>query len=548
MISEALNVPQHKVSVRVRRIGGGFGGKAHCASLFAVPAAIAAVKLSKPVKCSVERYDDMAMSGTRHPFKCDYKIAIRKDGTFENVEWKLTSNCGHTRDMSIGVMNRAMVHADSVYRWPNADIYGRICKTNLASNTAFRGFGAPQAMFATETMLKQLAEQHGFDVNEIREKNMYNEEGDCTPFGTHLHQCNIRRCWSECMQLSDYHQRLRAIDEFNRKNKYRKRGIYIVPTKFGIGFSVRHCNQAGALVNIYTDGSVLISHGGMEMGQGLYTKMMQVTARCLGIDVSLVHIDDTATSMIPNASSTAASSGSDLNGRAIIDACAKLNARLEPIKKANPAGTWKEWIRKAYLERISLSASGFAIIHQDPVNFVTGKGAELFEYFVYGAACSEVEVDCLSGDHRFLRADIVMDVGDSLNPAIDIGQIEGAFLQGYGLFTMEEVKIGPDGTRRTRGPATYKIPSADDCPRVFNVKFLKGSANKVGVFSSKGLGEPPLFLGSSALFAIREAIRAFRIEHGKSDYFRMDSPATAEKIRLLCEDSILEKVRSHSIL
>uniref|UniRef100_A0A9J2Q8P4 xanthine dehydrogenase n=1 Tax=Ascaris lumbricoides TaxID=6252 RepID=A0A9J2Q8P4_ASCLU len=242
-ISEALGVPQHKVSVRVRRIGGGFGGKAHCCSLFAVPTAIAAVKLRKPVKCSMERYDDMVMSGTRHPFKCEYKIAIRSDGIFENAEWKLTSNCGHTMDMSVGVMTRAMVHADSVYRWPNADIYGRVCKTNLASNTAFRGFGAPQAMFATETMLKHVAEEYGFDVNEIREKNMYDEEGDCTPFGTHLHQCNIRRCWNECLLLSDYNKRLQAINEFNRSNEYRKRGIYIVPTKFGVGFSVRHCNQ-----------------------------------------------------------------------------------------------------------------------------------------------------------------------------------------------------------------------------------------------------------------------------------------------------------------
>uniref|UniRef100_A0A915BF50 Xanthine dehydrogenase n=1 Tax=Parascaris univalens TaxID=6257 RepID=A0A915BF50_PARUN len=540
-VAYVLDIPQHKINVKAKRIGGGFGGKENASNLFVVPTAIAAKKLRKTIKFTIERFDDMAISGTRHPFRCDYKVGVSNEGKLLNVHALLLSNCGHSFDLSVGVMQRAIVHFDNVYRFPNAEISGRMCKTNLASNTAFRGFGAPQAMFACESMMNHIADDIGVNVNELREKNLY-KEGECTPFGMHLQQCNIRRCWTECFELSDYETRLNAVNDFNRNSKYIKRGIYITPTKFGIGFALKHLNQAGALVHIYTDGSVLVSHGGIEMGQGLHTKILQVTARCLGIDISKVYLCDTATDKVPNASPTAASAGSDLYGLAIMDACNKINERLKPIRIAHPDLNWEQLINKAYTERICLSCAGFSTIHFEAVDFLKGKGAEMFGYCVYGTSCSEVEVDCLTGDHRLLRCDIVMDIGDSLNPAVDIGQIEGAFTQGYGLFTMEELKIRPNGIRLTRGPGAYKIPSADDIPRQFHIKLLKGSSNKMAIFSSKAVGEPPLFLGASAFFAIKEAIRAYRIDNGRNGYFRFDSPATPERIRMACEDPFTDKV------
>ncbi|CAB3405985.1 unnamed protein product [Caenorhabditis bovis] len=540
-VAKVLGMPMHKIFVKVKRIGGGFGGKESTGAILAVPASLAAKKFQKPVKIKFERFDDMAITGTRHPFRLQYKVAVDKNQKLIDLDYTALSNCGHTVDLSMGVMQRAMVHADNVYRFPNADITGKMCKTNLASNTAFRGFGGPQGMFGTEIMVKHICEQLGWDHDEFREKNFY-EEGDCTPFGMHLHQCNVRRTWQECRENSDYDARLQLVKEFNAKNKYTKRGIYLTPTRFGIGFGLKQLNQAGALVLIYTDGTVLVSHGGMEMGQGLHTKIQQIAARCLQIPISKVHIHDTSTDKVPNASATAASVGSDMNGLAVQDACRQLMERLAPFKKANPEGVWEDWVRAAYVDRVSLSASGFGIIHHEPVDFFNGKGAELFGYSVYGTACCEVEVDCLTGDHHLLRTDIVMDVGESLNPAVDIGQIEGAFIQGYGLFTMEEVKIRPDGTRLTRGPGTYKIPSADDAPREFNVSLLGGSSNKMGIFSSKAIGEPPLFLGSCAFFAIREAVRAYRLDHGLIGYFKFDSPATPERIRMACPDFLSKHI------
>ncbi|KAI6175673.1 Ferredoxin [Aphelenchoides bicaudatus] len=539
--AQALGVARHKVNVKVKRIGGGFGGKESACGLFAAAASVAAVKYRQPVSFMLERFDDMAISGTRHPFYFVYKLAVDKDGKFLDINVHCYNNAGCLIELSKGVLERCLVHLDNVYRFGNADFTGRMCKTNCASNTAFRGFGGPQGMMATETIVQHAAEELGFDIDKIREQNLYTE-GDCTPFGMHLHQCNIKRCWDECIQMSNYVERKKVVEEFNSKNKYRKRGIHLTPTKFGIGFGFKQLNQAGALVHIYTDGSVLVSHAGMEMGQGLHTKMVQIAARCLGIEKKLVHIQETSTDKVPNTSPTAASVGSDLNGLAIQDACEKLNARLKPFKDANPDGKWNDWVLKAYQERVSLSQTGFGIIHHDPVDFMDGKGAELFGYCVYGVACSEVEVDCLTGDHHVLTVNIVMDVGDSLNPAIDIGQIEGAFIQGYGMFTMEELRVRPDGTRLTRGPGNYKIPSADDAPRHFNVKLLKGSSNRRGIFSSKAIGEPPLFLGSSIFFAIRNAVRDYRLENGHKGYFRMDSPASPENIRLACKDELLEKI------
>jgi len=308
-----------------------------------------------------------------------------------------------------------------------------------------------------------------------------------------------------------------------------------------VAYGLLNMNQAGALVHIYKDGSVLISHAGMEMGQGLHTKIVQIASRVLGLPISRININHTSTDKVPNTLPTAASMGSDINGMAVMQACEILKQRLEPIIAADPKGNWDSWIAKAYDQRISLSTTGFYKTEIEGFDYATGKGTP-YNYFVYGVACTEVEIDCLTGDHRIKRTDIVMDVGDSLNPAIDIGQIEGAFVQGYGLFTMEELKVSSKGVVYTRGPGTYKIPSADDVPREFNVKLLKGSSNKKAIFSSKAVGEPPLFLGSSAFFAIKDAIKAAREDYGLKGAFRLDSPASPERIRLTCRDQLSDMV------
>lgn len=341
--------------------------------------------------------------------------------------------------------------------------------------------------------------------------------------------------------MAEYYKRKLAVQEFNEKHRWRKRGIAMVPTKFGISFTVLFLNQAGALINIYADGSVLISHGGTEMGQGLHTKMIQVAARALQIPPERIHILETATDRVPNTSATAASSGSDLNGMAVLNACEKISKRLQPYKEKYPDGHWNTWIQHAWLDRVSLSATGFYKTPDIGYDFEKNEGLA-FNYFTYGAACSEVEIDCLTGDHQVIRTNIVMDLGSSLNPAIDIGQIEGGFMQGYGLFTLEEMIYSPTGTCFSRGPGVYKLPGFADIPGEFNVALLKGAPNPRAVYSSKAVGEPPLFLASSIFFAIKDAITAARKEEGYDNDFNLISPATAARIRMACQDNFTEKV------
>lgn len=343
--------------------------------------------------------------------------------------------------------------------------------------------------------------------------------------------------------MAQFDRRRAEIEEFNKKHKYRKRGISMVPTKFGIAFTALFLNQAGALIHTYADGSVLLSHGGTEMGQGLHTKMIQCAARALNISSDYIHVLETATDRVPNTSATAASSGSDLNGMAVLDACAKLNERLEPYRKANPDAPWHKIVHLAFMDRVSLSATGFFKTPDIGYDINTNQGMA-FNYFTYAAACSVVEIDCLTGDHQLLRTDIVMDLGSSLNPAIDIGQIEGGFIQGYGLFTLEEMVYSPTGTVFSRGPGVYKLPGFADIPAEFNVALLKGAPNPRAVYSSKAVGEPPLFLASSAFFAIKEAIIDYRKSHGLDVDFKFHSPATAAKIRMACQDKITSKVRA----
>ncbi|XP_018406133.1 PREDICTED: xanthine dehydrogenase [Cyphomyrmex costatus] len=540
LIAHVLNIHINRVNVRVKRIGGGFGGKESRAALLAVPVALAAHRLQKPVRCMLDRDEDMIISGTRHPFFFKYKVGCNTDGLIKVAKVHIYNNAGYSHDLSISVLERAMFHFENSYKIPVSEVHGYICKTNLPSNTAFRGFGGPQGMFLAETIIRQIADYLDLDVVKLSELNLY-KENDFTHYNQQLINCTLDRCWRECLASSCYNDRIIEIQRYNRENRFKKKGLAIVPTKFGIAFTALFLNQAGALVHIYIDGSVLLNHSGVEMGQGLNTKMIQIASRILRINPSKIHIVETATDKVPNTSATAASCGSDLNGMAIMNACNEIMKRLQPIINSNPKGTWEEWIKAAYYQRISLSATGFYQTPNIGYSFETNTGNP-FNYFTYGVACTEVEVDCLTGDHEVLRTDIVMDLGESLNPAIDIGQVEGAFVQGYGLFTLEEMIYSPTGTLFSRGPGAYKLPGFNDIPQQFNVSLLKGVSNPRAVYSSKAIGEPPLFLASSAFFAIKEAIKAARKDMNIHKYFRFDAPATAARIRNACIDNLTMKI------
>ncbi|CAL7940094.1 unnamed protein product [Xylocopa violacea] len=539
-IAHILNVHAHKIAVKVKRLGGGFGGKESRSSILALPVAFAAHKLRKPVRCMLDRDEDIMTTGTRHPFLFKYKIGFDDTGAIMGARVYIYNNAGYSQDLSFAVLQRAMFHVENSYKIPALDVYGFVCKTNLPSNTAFRGFGGPQGMFAAETMIRHISEYLNIDPIKVSKLNLY-KEGDTTHYNQKLTNCTLRRCWDECVLSSNYDERLAQIQKYNRENRYKKKGLAIIPTKFGIAFTVLFLNQAGALIHVYTDGSVLISHGGVEMGQGLHTKMIQVASRALKVRPDKICIIETATDKVPNTSPTAASAGSDLNGMAIMNACDEIMKRLKPVIDKKPNGTWEEWVSMAYLERISLSATGFYKTPDIGYSFETNTGAP-FNYFTYGVACSEVEIDCLTGDHQVLQTDIVMDLGQSLNPAIDIGQVEGGFIQGYGLFTLEEMIYLRNGAVCSKGPGAYKLPGFTDIPEVFNVSLLKSASNPRAVYSSKAVGEPPLFLASSVFFAIKEAIKSAREEFGVKGYFRLDSPATAARIRLACTDELTSKI------
>uniref|UniRef100_H2YPI3 Xanthine dehydrogenase/oxidase n=1 Tax=Ciona savignyi TaxID=51511 RepID=H2YPI3_CIOSA len=485
--ASVLGIESNKVIVRVKRMGGGFGGKGTRYIVVSNPAVVAAKKCGRPIRCMLTRQEDMLISGQRHSFYAKYKVGFTKEGKLTSLVNNIYSNAGNSLDVSIPVMERALYHSGGCYRIPNIAIAGHVCKTNIPSNTAFRGFGAPQAMLIAEDWISGIAAKLGISAEKVREINMY-KEGDSTYYGQVLESFNLPRCWQECYQKSNFNERKEKIEEYNSKNRWRKRGISCIPTKYGISFTEFFLNQAGALVQVYKDGSVLLTHGGTEMGQGLHTKMIQVASTCLGIPASRIHISSTSTETVPNTSPTAGSVGSDLNGMAIKEACEKIVGRIKPLRKNFPKLSWDDLIIKAYLERISLSATGFYKTPDIYCNWDQDSGecfGRPFDYFTYGAAVSEVEIDCLTGDHVVLQTDIVMDVGGSLNPAVDIGQIEGAFMQGYGMMMLEEPLINERGELLTRGPGAYKIPGFGDCPRRFNVHLLQNSRNKRAIFSSK---------------------------------------------------------------
>lgn len=531
-VAETLGIPSNRVSCHVKRLGGAFGGKVTKTAILASITAVAAWKTGRSVRCVLERGEDMLITGGRHPVWGKYKVGFMENGRITAADFQYYANSGNTVDESVLVAEKILLHLDNAYNIPNLRGRSAACKTNLPSNTAFRGFGVPQCMLVVESMIDDVALKLGRMPEEIREINMY-KEVSLTHYKMEFDPENLVRCWNECMEKADFRQRRLAIDLFNQQNHFKKRGIAIIPIKYGIGFAEGFLNQAAALVHIYKDGSVLVSHGGTEMGQGVHTKIQQVASRELNIPASLIHISETSTQCVPNTCPSAASFGTDANGMAVKDACQILYTRLEPIRKKNPKGTWQNWITTAFLEKISLSATGYYRGHDLDMDWEKQEGKP-YAYFTYAVACSEIELDCLTGEYRTLRTDIVADIGRSINPSIDIGQIEGAFMQGLGLYTMEELKFSPSGVLYTRGPGQYKIPSFCDVPLKFNVYLLAGTSNPHAIYSSKGIGEPTVFLGSSVFFAIKDAVTAARKDAGLTGPFQLNSPATPERACLAC--------------
>ncbi|KAM0813135.1 putative xanthine dehydrogenase [Seiridium cardinale] len=554
-----LQVPANKVVARVKRLGGGFGGKETRCVLLSTIMALAAQKTGRPVRCMLNRDEDMVMSGQRHPFLAKWKVGVNKDGKLQALDVDVFNNAGWSFDLSAAVCERAMTHIDGCYKIPNVHVRGRLCKTNTMSNTAFRGFGGPQGMFMAESYMSEVADRLGMPVEEFRQINFYEADGE-THFNQTIEDWHVPLMYKQVQEESDYANRRKAVTEFNAAHKWRKRGLALIPTKFGISFTALWFNQAGALVHIYHDGSVLVAHGGTEMGQGLHTKMSMLAAEALQVPLEDVHISDTSTNTVANTSATAASASSDLNGYAIWNACEQINARLAPYReKLGPKATMKELAHAAYFDRVNLSANGFYKTPEIGYTWGENKG-KMFFYFTQGVTAAEVEVDCLTGTWTCLRADIKMDVGRSINPSVDYGQIEGAFVQGMGLFTMEEslwLRNGPmAGNLFTKGPGAYKIPGFRDIPQEFNVRLLKGVTweNLRTIQRSRGVGEPPLFMGSAVFFAIRDALKSARADYGvkaklheqggeDDGLLKLESPATPERIRLSCVDPIMERAR-----
>ncbi|RAL17538.1 putative xanthine dehydrogenase HxA [Aspergillus homomorphus CBS 101889] len=543
-VAQVSGVAANKIVSRVKRLGGGFGGKETRSVQLAGICATAAAKLKRPVRCMLDRDEDIVTSGQRHPFYCRWKVAVTKEGKLLALDADVYANGGHTQDLSGAVVERSLSHIDGVYRFPNVYVRGRICKTNTVSNTAFRGFGGPQGMFFAESIMEEVADYLNVPVEEFRLQNMY-KPGDKTHYNQELKDWHVPLMYNQVLEESSYAERRKAVTEYNKKHKWSKRGMAIIPTKFGISFTALFLNQAGALVHIYHDGSVLVAHGGVEMGQGLHTKMTMIAAEALGVPQSNVFISETSTNTVANTSSTAASASSDLNGYAIFNACEQLNERLKPYRENMPGATMKELAHAAYFDRVNLSAQGY---YRTPdIGYVWGQNTgQMFFYFTQGVTAAEVQLDTLTGDWTPLRADIKMDVGRTINPAIDYGQIEGAFIQGQGLFTTEEsLWHRASGQIFTKGPGNYKIPGFRDIPQVFNVSLLKGVEweNLRTIQRSRGVGEPPLFMGSAVFFAIRDALKAARRQWNVHEVLRLESPATPERIRVSCADPIIERVR-----
>uniref|UniRef100_A0A8I5Y9M0 Aldehyde oxidase 1 n=1 Tax=Rattus norvegicus TaxID=10116 RepID=A0A8I5Y9M0_RAT len=540
IVAATLKLSVNKVMCHVRRVGGAFGGKVGKTSIMAAITAFAASKHGRAVRCTLERGEDMLITGGRHPYLGKYKVGFMRDGRIVALDVEHYCNGGSSLDESLWVIEMGLLKMDNAYKFPNLRCRGWACRTNLPSNTALRGFGFPQAGLVTEACVTEVAIRCGLSPEQVRTINMY-KQIDNTHYKQEFSAKTLFECWRECMAKCSYSERKTAVGKFNAENSWKKRGMAVIPLKFPVGVGSVAMGQAAALVHIYLDGSALVSHGGIEMGQGVHTKMIQVVSRELKMPMSSVHLRGTSTETVPNTNASGGSVVADLNGLAVKDACQTLLKRLEPIISKNPQGTWKDWAQTAFDQSVSLSAVGYFRGYESNINWEKGEGHP-FEYFVYGAACSEVEIDCLTGDHKNIRTDIVMDVGHSINPALDIGQVEGAFIQGMGLYTIEELSYSPQGILYSRGPNQYKIPAICDIPTEMHISFLPPSEHSNTLYSSKGLGESGVFLGCSVFFAIHDAVRAARQERGISGPWKLTSPLTPEKIRMACEDKFTKMI------
>ncbi|MDA7482609.1 xanthine dehydrogenase molybdopterin binding subunit [Planktomarina temperata] len=549
-VAEALNIAQHAVRVEVRRMGGGFGGKESQGNALAVACALAASFTRRPCKMRYDRDDDFIITGKRHDCRIDYDVGFDDSGRVQALEFTHYFRCGWALDLSLPVADRAMLHADNAYDLPHVKITSHRLKTNTQSATAFRGFGGPQGMVGIERVMDHIAHSLSCDPAEVRRRNYYPEMSSkpaarpsVTPYQMEVTDFILGDMTESLLQRCDYHARKAEVARWNASHALLKRGIAFSPVKFGISFTLTHLNQAGALVQIYTDGSVLINHGGTEMGQGLFQKLTQVAARSLGAQQAVIRASATDTSKVPNTSATAASSGADLNGMAVQAACDTLIGRLKdhvaaqhgvkPEEITFAEGqvtapglvlTWQEVIASAYEARISLSATGFYKTPEIAWDRIKGAGRP-FLYFAYGAAVTEVVIDTLTGENRILRCDILHDCGASLNPALDIGQIEGGFVQGAGWLTTEELVWDASGQLKTHAPSTYKIPACSDRPEVFNVDLWPGQNAQKTIYRSKAVGEPPFMHGISAFLALSNAVAACG-----PHYPDLQAPATSEEV------------------
>ena len=554
-VAQALGLDHHAVTVQCRRMGGGFGGKETQAGHVAVWAALAAHKLQQPVKLRLDRDDDFMVTGKRHPFSYDYRVGFDDSGRLCGLQLQMLAHCGFSADLSGPVADRAIFHVDNAYFLQDVEITSYRCKINTQSHTAFRGFGGPQGMIVTEAILGNIARHLGLDPLTVRQRNLYSDEvcgqdghtthRNTTHYGMQVEGNILQPLLSTLERSANYQQRREAIASWNQSSAVIKRGIALTPVKFGISFTATLFNQAGALVHVYLDGSVTVNHGGTEMGQGLHTKVAQIVADELGVPLTRVRVSASDTGKIPNASATAASAGTDLNGRAaqfaarhIRDNLAAFVCGLDGVgagavqfaagQVITPKATrsFTEVVAQAHANRIQLWSDGFyrtPKIHYDKTT-LTGRP---FYYFAYGAACTEVAIDTLTGESRVLQVDILHDVGHSINPAIDIGQIEGGFVQGMGWLTSEELVWNEQGLLTTHAPSTYKIPTAGDVPSHFRVDLWPEPNPEDNVFGSKAVGEPPLMLAISVFEALREAVAQAR---GDGQAVQLNAPATAERV------------------
>lgn len=544
-IARMLDIDDAAITCECRRMGGAFGGKESQAAQWAALAALAAFKTGRPAKMRLDRDDDMILTGKRHDTHAKWSASLANDGRIDAIDVAFTTRCGCSVDLSPAVNDRMMFHADNAYFYPNANIVTHRVKTNTVSNTAFRGFGGPQGLLFAERLMDQIAIETGQDPLDVRKSNLYADGRDKTPYGMTVED-NIALDIIEALeQKCNYRERRAEIDAFNANSQFLKKGISLTPVKFGIAFTLRHLNQAGAFINVFSDGSVQLNHGGTEMGQGLYMKVAQIVAQEFGIDVGRIRITATATDKVPNAPPTAASSGTDLNGMAALYAARAIKERMAEIAakllqadvndvrfEANAARTetteisFSELAHRCVLDRVSLSSTGFYATPKIDWDRENTRGRP-FLYFAYGASCSEVVIDTLTGEHRLERVDILHDVGNSLNPAIDKGQIEGGFVQGLGWLTSEELVYDERGRLRTHAPSTYKIPTATDIPDAFNVELWESQGNlEATIHRSKAVGEPPFMLAASTFSALTHAVASL----GDRQTPDLSAPATPEAI------------------